>query len=322
MSVFSEEVYDHVLNRTVKHAGFNEIFQRMEHIFRLAKDYERPEGMLIMGPSGVGKTRLLDRFAAAHPDERKETYLYRPIIKITMPPKPNQMALLYQLNLAFGEQYTVGRSHQLLGRAIKMLKQCKTHLIAVDESQHMVRRNSEKDATLAADTIKVILDEAKVSTILSGISEVAKLLHPSKQQLSGRFPEVFNVTPWKVVNEVKNRENSDIDEKNLNNFVGVMMDLIVASGYTGDYSVVSDLDFARRAYFATDGRIRYMSRLVASVMAIVIPTEASTLDIQHFSAAFLRKIYQNSTAESNPFDKKFVERRLILAGEPFWEEIE
>lgn len=321
MKNFSEEIYDEVQNRTVKYARYNQMMEEMDHIYRLAADYQRAEGMMIMGPSGSGKTRLLERFAEKHPDERKETHMHRPVVMITMPPKPTEMALLYRLTLAFGEQYTTGRSYQLLGRAQKLLRQCETHLLIIDEGQHMVRENNQKDASLAADTIKVIMDETKVGVIVSGIPEVEDILLANKQ-IRGRFTDVKMCDPWIVVNETLDSESSDINMEHLQEFSSILSALVTISNYSGDSSLFLQPDVIRRIYFATDGRIRYMSRLVAAVLATAIPTEAPKIELSHLHEAFTAKIYRRSKPESNPFDEAFVERRLILSGEPFWGDVE
>lgn len=317
MKPFSTAIYDAVQNVTVKYARFNEISEEMDHITTLARDHQRPEGYCVMGCSGLGKTLLLKLHEAKFPEVRNETHLCRPVIRIKMPAKPTEMALLYVLALAFGEQYTGGRSYQLYSRVIKLLKQCRTHTILIDEAQHMVRRKNSDDAKLAADTLKNIMDEAVVSVVLAGVPEVEDILLANKQ-LRGRFTSVAVYEPWVVVPATVNKDKSEINKEVLPEFSGILCALTKKSGYQGDFSLLSRSDVIRRVYFATDGRIRYMSRLIAATLAVAIPNEIPKLELSHFSKAFLRKIHPRAKPESNPFDDAFVERRLILKGEPFW----
>jgi energy-coupling factor transporter ATP-binding protein EcfA2 len=321
MDAFSNEIYNAVLNTTVRYERFKQVIGEMKHLYELANDFRRSEGMLIMGPSGSGKSRLLERFSSNYPDVRKKTHMSRPVITVTMPPKPTEMALLYRIALAFGEQYASGRSYQLLARVINLLIQCETRILVIDEAHHLARRNNLKDAQLAADILKVIMDETKAGLILSGIPEVEEILLSNKQ-LRGRFTNSVMFEPWVVVSDTQNKERSDINAAHLQEFASIMISLIKGANYNGDSSLFTQPAVIRRIYFATDGRIRYMSRLVATVLAKAIPNEVPKLEMAHLHAAYTDGIHQRAKPESNPFDETFADRRLNLRGEPFWGDAE
>lgn len=316
MTTFCNDTYRRVNDLTIGYAAYKEMWNKLHEMYQLAAEQQKPEGMMILGPSGIGKTRVLMRFAAEFPNRREETQMVCPVIRITMPPKPTENALLYQIALAFGEAYTFGKSYQLQNRVIWLLKNCLTRLLIIDESQHMVRRHNAKEAALAGDILKVIMDEAKTSMVLGGLPEIEDILM-ADEQIRGRFTYVQSLKPWKVVPDKQDKleiEDCDNAQKTL---VGVLIALARSAGYTGDCSEFEKLDVVRKIYFATDGRIRFVSRLVAATMAQVIPENAPAVTVKHLHIAFQKKIFNRASAKANPFDDAFVERRLEEKGEPF-----
>lgn len=234
MAAFSEAVYSGILNRTVKYERFKTLSERLEQIYRLAAIYQQSEGMMIAGPSGVGKSRIVDRFCEKYPDERCEEYMHRPIIRISLPSQPTPLSLLYELNSAFGSQYATGsKSYELQRRFIDLAKKCRTHLVIIDESQHLVRYNNQKTISLAADTIKITMDQCKVGVLLTGILRTESLLQANRQ-LASRFTEVHIIDPWQVVSETRGKNGVDIDVDKLQEFISIVDTLAASSGYTGD----------------------------------------------------------------------------------------
>jgi hypothetical protein len=76
-------------------------------------------------------------------------------------------------------------------------------------------------------------------------------------------------------------------------------------------------ELGRRLFYASDGRVAYIKRLLAGALQHAMETEASQIGPAQLERVFTEEIWWEGIGELNPFNPAFVFRRLDRGNEPF-----
>jgi len=72
-----------------------------------------------------------------------------------------------------------------------------------------------------------------------------------------------------------------------------------------------------RIYYASDGRVSYIKRLLATALREVLQNDIEKISPEILEKAFTNEIWWEGTGALNPFNQRFEFRRLDRGGEPF-----
>lgn len=235
--------------------------------------------VVLDGPANVGKTTMLLRLAREvemaearlNPDYRHQGVV--PVVYIEVAPRSTPKMIAATILDFFGTPINERRTQRELVRGaidVTLARSCK--LLLVDELQMLRLTGAHGDD--AIDTLKSIINNAGVVTVLSGIDLTARLASRAAEQIMGRG-EIRPLRPFTYASDAdRNRWAALISR------FGTEMHLI------GPDPAKSLLSFADPLHAVTGGRIGTLRRVLARAMAIAIdekpePGAPETITEQH-----------------------------------------
>ena len=289
---------------TVYHSSFKRCFDEIQRV-HLTHTSLYPEGVRIIGCTGLGKTELAVAIKAELPDRQTRFGPRRPVLYIEVPPAPTKKSILVAMLQSLGDRCpTWGTVNAMELRLLALLKEARVELLIFDEVQHFVLQGSKISMSAAADTFKRIINLAKLPIVLMGMPSSTALFTASSQLRSRVGPELrLDAFSW------------DEPEQRLH-----FLSLIKAQfplGFDNDTFLFVH-DVALRLWYATYGVPRAIRQLVFQLDHQRRVLRQSTLDLAILSKAFKTAIWPSAPPHRNPFDVAFNMKALILDGEP-WE---
>ncbi|WP_342244721.1 TniB family NTP-binding protein [Pseudomonas sp. OTU5201] len=242
----------------------------------------------LFGPSRVGKTELIKMLMQDHPRSTLEGRCMIPVLRVTTPVNPTRRSLPEAL-LATLDPRKYGRSsaEQLTARARGLLELADTRVIIFDEIQHFVERSSKSAAREAADWLKVLGEEMRLTILMVGLPIAEEILNRN-EQLRYRAEAPFWFYPYNW--------NEPTERAAFQGTLTALCNVLAQAGWQ-----IPDAhcpDFVRRAYAASLGRIGMLIKLFVSAEAA---SKAARLDTPLLFRAYAESIGTKLIAD-NPFD--------------------
>lgn len=297
--IFSSRVRSEKIKRALT------VFQRLTDF---CEQSGKAQGFLLMGESANGKTVLAQEMCELYPRVKEDERVRIKVIMISMPANPTIrsfcMKLLKSLGQKYGDRDTEGKlTHQV----VTLLKNCGTVMLIIDEAQHLIDgKKINKTPAEVADWIKQLMNDSQVSVSLIGTPNVEILLQ-ANSQLRSRFSRMIVLDGYNIKTPDNRQDLCDAATK-----------LIEDSGYQGDTSYLTEVTALDMLYYATDGRLGYIAKLIAEAIWIAGSSGDETLTSDHFYEAFQTVVWFDASPEQNPFSGLFEPRNLVNEGEPFY----
>lgn len=275
-----EEIY-------VNHSQFGTALEACDRIFQLSGELQTPNGALLCGPTGSGKSTLIDYFRQSLPPSTLFERGFGAIsIRLQKRPTPGSVvsSLLKAVDYPFPK---VSEKLVYLKRTVAMdaLALKGTKLVFVDEGNNLEsqahRRADSSDDSVASDILNEVMDKARCGLfICCNRPMVLERIDPA---LAGRVPTRLEFS----------------------NFV-------LGAAWTGFLrafvkgSKAFDLSFLlapaepERLHVATDGNVRSFKRLVTEGVLIAFDRGSKALTAEILCLAFER-IYGKANGRHNPY---------------------
>ena len=181
----------HFINRgcLVSYRKAENIINRFKCIIEQAHSH-RMRGMLIVGPSGNGKTTLLlfmtDECGRVQNEETGE--FSQLVVYSTAPTGCDQKQFLIFLLETLGCPIVYKTRNEMFRQVIQLLKHLGTKVLIIDEFQQLMEGTPRQQADILT-MIKMISDKASVSIVGAGLSKAENaVLHD--EQLYYRLPPI------------------------------------------------------------------------------------------------------------------------------------
>lgn len=156
--------------------------------------------MLLVGPSGNGKTTLIEKFRSlhrVHSTEEGDTRV--PVVVMDMPSEPSETRfwseLLRALKIAHRETDQVQRKQN---QAIEVLSYVHARVLIIDEIHNLLHGTALKQRHFLA-VMKNLSNQLRLPIVCAGVREAVRALH-TDTQLSSRFDAV-GLHRWKFDKE-------------------------------------------------------------------------------------------------------------------------
>lgn len=261
------------------------------------------EGLLIIGQSGGGKTAIADFYVSQFPRVQSETGLSIPVLRVDTPESPSVKTFAQQILLALGDPAADrGTAETKTQRLIVFLEKCKVQLLIVDEFQHFFDGHRASEAKRITDWLKNLLNRVKIPVVLFGLPRSIMVLRLNPQ-LRRRFAAPHYLRPFSIV-------GGDFNE--LRSVLRTFHDRIKVPCIP-----LHDPDVARRFFYASNGLIDYVVKILDEAVSTSGLNEGERLDLPHFARAFKSVVWGDVPPRLNPFSSDAIHRPLIKRGEPF-----
>ncbi len=274
----------------ISYPRFKEVIDSIEYCHHFSSCKDEPECMFLSGCTGVGKTTIYRTYASKYPRYVTCDRTVIPILAVTIPAPATVKAVVSKLLWQLGDPaYDKGSIGKQTIRLIGLIKDCGVQLLILDEFQHFIDRDSAKVLKTVSDWLKTLILDTNLPIILIGLPEAEQILKlRCHSQLSRRFANRCYLSPftWQSDNGEEFRTFLHLIESQL--------PLESASNLSG-------LDLAKRFYYASDGVVAYVMKLIRYGTYLALQQQKEQLDISILAVAFEKYVHADKLGKVNPF---------------------
>jgi GTPase SAR1 family protein len=293
-------------NVTLNHRRFDSAIAAIAKLHLTQQSHHHGGGLLICGPSGVGKSTILESYASNFPSYAEGRQTIMSVLKVTCPSSATANGLISAMFDAMG--FPIPSRTDLAEKTIKItkiMKMYKVELILLDEFQHAYYSRSLADFRQLIDTVKNIMNETKVASVLVGLGEIDEVIS-TNEQVARRHSEKIEITTFQLD-----------DEEDFREFRAVLKVYQAALVIPLEIPLY-EANLARRFLVASNGNLDYLRRILEKSVEIAGFAELDHLTQAVYAAAFREYVWKGVPDKLNPFHEESPLRQLNKAGEPFY----
>lgn len=261
------------------------------------------KGLLIQGPSGVGKSTLVKEYIRSLEESKSHDPQKRTVLFVEMPSSPTKKNLAAAILAELKDPFAEARGHSAevkFARVVLLLKNLGVEMLVLDEAQHLVdyRRNGAYEA---ADWIKSLMNETSIAFVLIGLKRTENLL--ANEQLRRRFSATVAY------------DRFTFSAATSLHFV-MLLQAIEGELPVQTISFVEPT-MIKRFYLASNGLIDYLIKIVDRAVWLVQVQDLPGIELPVLAKAFEDEVWSYVTEERNPFSASFNFQPLFGKWEPF-----
>lgn len=292
-------------NRAIQYPMHVEALKRIELLHQRSRASGYAGGLLLTGYTGSGKSTVKKEYAAKFPSRDTADRTHIPVLCVDTPTAPTAKSLAEAILIALGDPMSYrGTAEQKTQRIYHLFKLCKVELLIIDEFQQFLEYGRSHEVCRVTDWLKNLLNNANVPVVLMGLpysDQVLKL----NVQLARRFSSRHSLRPF----DISTPEGAQ-QFRGLLNAIEKKLPLPSVS--------LSHPDIARRFYYATNGLIDFIGKIVDGAIMLAHRYGFKRLDETVYAAAFEEEVWRDAPKECNPFIAPPESLRLLnRPGEPF-----
>ena len=259
------------------------------------KGDDDPDCLLLIGPTGAGKTTIYRTYAQNYPRKETDEGSIVPIVYTSIPAPATVKGLVEAILKKLGDPlYNKGTTTNQTSRAYDLLAACKVELILLDEFHHFIDRESQKVLRNVCDWLKNLIINTGIPVVLFGLPESERILKVDNWQLSRRFNYRHTLIPFP-----RNDSGMELFRQFLKDIEGQLP--------LEEDSELAEKSLSERIYYATDGTIAHVMTLIRKGTTLAIEQKLKKLDLEVLNVVYHRHlIHEKSFKSTNPFlVKKF-----------------
>lgn len=293
-------------NTLLPHSRFLEGLRRIAWLHHYSRQNEVGGGLLLTGPSGLGKTTILQHYLELFPRATESPRTCIPVLYVTTPASPTVKSMAEAILVALGDPMARrGSAEEKTFRIYQLLQACRVELLLIDEFQHFCYAHSIVAFRSIADWLKNVISLTGLGVVLCGLPE-AEMVIQSNEQLARRFSTKFALTPFRL------DRGSDFKE-----FRGILKAFQAVIPIPPEEPLY-EANLARRFLLASNGLLDYVRKILEGALVVASNARHKTLDLNHFAAGFRNEVWSEVPDRLNPFHPTSPLRPLIRPGEPYY----
>ncbi len=259
--------------------------------------------MFLSGHSGTGKTTLLRFYESNFPRREDAEGPTIPVLYVGTPSRPTIKNLSQAILDEIGDNIPRGSAEDKTKHICALFERCGVEVLIIDEFQHFVEYGNRREARLASDWLKKLMDDTRVCVILGGLPHGVSVIRDNIQ-LARRFSAQHEVMRF------DSRSDDDCKE-----FVSILKHM--HSRIPVPCVPLHEPEFANRMYIASAGILDYVAKLIDGAMSVAFKWRKRKLDMKTFEEAFSEEVWSDGPKILNPFNPRAKLRDLVEPGEPF-----
>lgn len=262
--------------------------------------------LLILGESGTGKSSLCRWIKQKYPRVVLPDRDMLPVLVVTIPAVATIASVASAMLESLGDPMpSSGTVSSRTARIVALYRACRVELTLLDEAQHLHDRGQAITHYMVGDWLKSLNDQVGSPTALLGLPRLELLLQVN-EQLRRRFSRRIRLA-------LGQSETDTIHNECLQLFIslGACLPIPLSCGDSGWD------ELGMRLYYASDGRVAYIKKLLASALRVAAETNAREIGPALLERAFTDELWWEGIGKLNPFNPAFEFRRLDRGNEPF-----
>ena len=272
----------------VNHSRFAGGLKMLDRIFQIAPEVSMPQGSLLIGPTGSGKSALFKYFQNSLP----KSSLFTPgfgAIGIRAGANPTTGGMINALLRVYKYPFRHGSAATIASRidiVFDLIREKGTRVVFIDEAHRLLnqkrRITGDDREPQATGFLRDLMDEGRTGLVLAGTDQLDRLVQVDSHladRLSGR-QELRYFDPDK-------------------DWMGVLRAFKKQTlGF--DLSLIEDTKEAKRLHVATGGSLRRLKRLLTEAVLVGADAGKRNLDLESLSIALIA-IWGDDNFECNPY---------------------
>ena len=274
-------------NVYVLYPRFKEILAAIDDCHQFSNLKDEPECLFLKGETGAGKTTILKSYAQNYPRYQTQDSTIIPVLEVTIPSPATVKSVVTKLLWELGDPaYDKGTISNQTIRLIGLMRNCGVSLVFLDEFQHFIDRDSAKVLKTVSDWLKDLILDTKVPVVLIGLPE-AETVFQFNPQLSRRFANRQNLSPFSW-------SDSGREFRTFLHAVESQLPLI-------EESALACEEMALRFYYAADGIVAYVMKLIRYGTYLALKHGQEKLDLNVLALAFEKYVKADKPNKKNTF---------------------
>lgn len=279
-------------NTLVPHTAFNRAIKSLDQCFEYAQGCSEPVCLALLGESRTGKSRVLEECYVKHQRHRTLEGMVVPIVRVKAPSKPTVKGLVEMMLHDMGDpRSSNGTENRKTTRLLELMRGASTRMLMVDEFQHFYDKVSHKVMHHVADWLKIVVDEARIALVVSGIPTCRAVLDQN-EQLSGRFLAPIGMPRF-------NWNNDDHREE----FEAILAAFHESMSRHFNLPELDSEGMAFRFYYGTGGLIGYVVKMLRQAVWDALDEGRKVITVADLADAHQRSVWAtDGIVGIRPFD--------------------
>ncbi|MFD2642666.1 ATP-binding protein [Pseudomonas japonica] len=269
----------------VWHPGFTHAYELVHKSIRTTETRQAASSMMLIGPTGTGKSKLCERIAqefgcAEKLGDNNSQILTKGCLLVEVPPdatiKTLAIQMLSRMVVENRERLEKSSGTALTRMIIQRLIVMQTQLIILDEFHRLLDQGQGPTKKKVCRWINQILNETKIPVLLVGLPTVEKLIDEISE-LSDRYPYRARLRYFDIGNDAAKAQFRKLIE-------AIENKVIDPAGFSERIALSQAMPF-NAICLATAGNLRHLNMLLNDALTIALEREDNKFTLEDFAQA-------------------------------------
>ncbi|WP_415884729.1 TniB family NTP-binding protein [Neptuniibacter sp. QD37_6] len=298
-------------SKVIRHPWFKQAYQIIEQVHLTYSPLSsppgaityliggaEPEGAVILGDTGSGKTTVLQYYCKQHAVSATKESEKNKVLYVPIPPKATTKKVVKRMLFLLGRtEKLTGNEDDLVLELHRLMWELGTELIIFDEINHLLPRNAGRSTVDICDFFKSLMNDTKIPLVLAGTLK-SKAVLLSNDELADRLNAVQYLNYFTLP---KRGEKT-------NHFKAYMQGIeqvIPVEGIS-----LTSAEMLKRFFVASSGIPRRIARIVTETMQYADLSAPLAMSDYHRGYT---KALRARALKPNPFDANYKAAEIIQA---------
>jgi hypothetical protein len=288
---------------------FKELHADIRQCQRLSTVAGEAQCMSLEGPTGAGKSTLVQEYASAVPRVETKHGSCIPVLYLETPSPVTVKGLAAFMLETLGDPLAhKGAVWSMNSRLTTLLKACHVELVILDDFHHLLQTETLRNMLVVSDWLKVMIKATGIPFLTVGVEGKVEQVLKANPQLSRLFAvrETLRPFPWDTDGhmEAANKPGSsprkgrpvDPRRSSFGQFVQYAEEVMGLPLVTP----LDRIDLLGRLHYATDGVVANIMNLLRYAQEHALNRGGTAIELRDLSWAFDKRLVKH-ISKTNPF---------------------